>query len=154
MRTRTPKATPGAPRLRRMYLDCRLGQLHLLAAIPPSGGFDESRPVVCLHDHGGSGADFRRLAEALGRDRPVYAPDLPGHGASDGPGAVVREAELAATVADALEELRLRSADLLGTGLGERVARELARARPGLVHRVIASGATADAAAVRAALDR
>jgi len=137
-----------------MYLDCRYGQLHLLVAIPPSGGFGEGTPVVCLHDHGGCGADFRPLAEALGQDRPVYAPDLPGCGASDGPAAAPGEAGLAAAVADALEELRLRSVDLLGAGLGERVARELARARPGLVRRVVAIGAAGDATRVRAALDR
>ncbi|MGQ0430370.1 MAG: alpha/beta fold hydrolase [Gammaproteobacteria bacterium] len=79
-RDRTDAAT-----LRRMYLDCRFGQLHLVTAYPPSGGFDERTTLFLLHADGGSGADYRRTAAALGSDRSVYAPDLPGSGSSDGP---------------------------------------------------------------------
>lgn len=154
MRGRSRKAEQGGPRLRRMYVDCRYGQLHLLTAIPPSGGFDERTPLVCLHDSGGTGADFRSLAEVLGSDRPVYAPDLPGSGASDAAGGAVTDAVLAAAVVDLLDELRLRQVDMLGQGRGERVARELTRARPGLVRRVVAVGAAPDAGPIRAALDR
>lgn len=130
----------GGVRLRRMYVDCRYGQLHLLAAIPPSGGFDERTPLVCLHAEGRSGADFRPLAELLGADRPVYAPDLPGSGASDGPGGAITAALQADAVADLLDELRLRSVDLLGFGFGTGVAGELARARPELVRRIAVTG--------------
>ena len=153
MRGRNRKAEQGGPRLRRMYVDCRYGQLHLLTAIPPSGGFDERTPLVCLHDTGGTSADFRSLAEVLGSDRPVYAPDLPGSGASDAATGTATDAALASAVVDVLDELRLRQVDVLGQGRGERVARELTRARPGLVRRVVVGGATPDAGSIRAALD-
>ena len=154
MPDREPKPEQSGPRLRRMYVDCRYGQLHLLTAIPPSGGFDELTPLVCLHDAGGTGASFRPLAELLGSDRPVYAPDLPGSGASDAPRGTATDVALAAAVADLVDEMRLRLVDLLGQGRGERVARELARARPDLVRRIVLAGAVPDAGAIRAALDR
>ena len=57
----------GAPaHLRRMYVDCRYGQLHVATAYPSSGGFDEASPIVFLHAEDGSGADFQRCAALLG----------------------------------------------------------------------------------------
>jgi pimeloyl-ACP methyl ester carboxylesterase len=80
------RESAGAPaRLRRMYFDCRYGQLHVTTAYPASGGFDEAAPLVFLHADDGTGADFNRCAELLGTDRSVYAPDLPGCGGSDAP---------------------------------------------------------------------
>ena len=71
--------------LRKMYVDCRYGQLHVHTAFPSSGGFDELTPLVCIHPAPLSGRVFRPLLPDLGQDRSVYAPDLPGHGESDAP---------------------------------------------------------------------
>lgn len=126
--------------LRRMYVDCRYGQMHLAMAFPPSGGFDEFTALLFLHDDGGSGADFRRCAALLGSDRSVYAPDLPGSGVSDGPSGHVPVASLSAAVLDLLDQLRLREVDLLGCGRGALVAYELAAKRPKEVRRLIIAG--------------
>lgn len=139
MATKTRRAA-GAVRLRRMYLDCRLGQLHLTTAIPPSGGFDERTALLFLHGDGGSGADFGRCAALLGSDRSVYAPDLPGSGASDGPAGRVTVANLSAAISDLLDQLRLREVDIFGCGRGALVARELAAARPEEIRRLIIAG--------------
>ena len=34
--------------LRKMYVDCRFGQLHLHTSFPSSGGFDELAPLLCV----------------------------------------------------------------------------------------------------------
>lgn len=127
-------------RLRRMYIDCRYGQLHLTTAYPTSGGFDEALPIVYLHADGGSGADFSRCAELLGTDRSIYAPDLPGSGSSDAPRTRLPVAGLALAVVDLAEQLRLKRFDLVGCGRGALVAFELATTCAGQVRRVVVAG--------------
>ncbi|HLG53650.1 MAG TPA: alpha/beta fold hydrolase [Steroidobacteraceae bacterium] len=139
MATKTRLAA-GTVRLRRMYLDCCLGQLHLTTAFPPSGGFDERTALLFLHDDGGSGADFRRCAALLGSDRSVYAPDLPGSGASDGPAGCVTVANLVAAITDLLDQLGLREVDIFGCGHGALVACELAAVRLKEIRRLIIAG--------------
>jgi pimeloyl-ACP methyl ester carboxylesterase len=125
--------------LRRMYIDCRYGQLHLVTAYPPSGGFDERTPLLLLHDGGGSGADWRRTALELGAERSVFAPDLPGAGASDGPSRP-SIANQAAALADLADQLRLREVDVLGAGRGAMVAFEFAGLRPAVARRLVVAG--------------
>jgi pimeloyl-ACP methyl ester carboxylesterase len=127
-------------RLRRMYIDCRYGQLHLTTAYPASGGFDEATPLVFLHADEGSGADFNGCASLLGTDRCVYAPDLPGSGSSDAPKGRLAAAGLALAIADLIEHLRLKRVDLVGCGRGALVAYDLAVTRPREVRRVIVAG--------------
>ena len=66
--------------LRRMYVDCRYGQLHVHSAFPSSGGFDELTPLVCLAPAPLTGGLFKSSLAETGRDRRVYAPDAPGCG--------------------------------------------------------------------------
>ena len=126
--------------LRRMYVDCRYGQLHLTTAFPPSGGFDEFTALLFLHAEGGSGADFDACAALLGSDRSVYAPDLPGRGASDGPAGRLSVANLAVAIADLLDRLQLREVDVIGCGRGALVAFELAALRPREIRRLVLAG--------------
>ncbi|MGQ0383830.1 MAG: alpha/beta fold hydrolase [Gammaproteobacteria bacterium] len=139
MAGRKSRDSTDAAKQRRMYIDCRFGQLHLATAYPPSGGFDERTPLLLLHAEGGSGSDWRRTAAALGGDRSVYAPDLPGTGASDGP-ARPTIANQAAALTDLADQLRLREVDVLGSGRGAQVAFELALLRPELVRRLVITG--------------
>ena len=41
-------SAPVTVHLRKMYVDCRYGQLHVHTAFPSSGGFDELTPLVCV----------------------------------------------------------------------------------------------------------
>lgn len=148
MAARKKRAVEAIARLRRMYIDCRYGQLHLTTAYPASGGFDEALPVVFLHADEGSGADFSGCAELLGADRSVYAPDLPGSGGSDAPKARLPVAGLADALVDLIEQLRLKRFDLVGCGRGALVAFELAGTRPNQVRRVIVAGTQQPATAL------
>jgi pimeloyl-ACP methyl ester carboxylesterase len=131
------KSPPVTVHLRKMYVDCRYGQLHMHTAFPSSGGFDELTPLVCLHPSPLSGRVFRGLLAELGQQRSVYAPDLPGCGESDAPASAPTVASYAAAVGDLLDTLRLRQVDVLGYQSGSLVAAELAIARPDQVRRVI-----------------
>lgn len=126
--------------LRKMYVDCRYGQLHVHTAFPSSGGFDELTPLLCLAPAGASGRAFRPLLRDLGRDRSVYAPDAVGAGESDAPEHVPTVSDQVAAALDLLDSLRLRQVDVLGLQSGAPVAVELALARPAQVRRVLLLG--------------
>jgi pimeloyl-ACP methyl ester carboxylesterase len=128
------------PRLRRGYFECRFGQLHVLNAIPPGGGFDEGTPLIALHQSPQSGSTFARFLPLIGRDRSAYAPDLPGFGASDRPPARPGVSDYAAAIADFCDSMRFRQVDVLGYGSGSLIAIELALIRTSVVRRVMCVG--------------
>ena len=123
--------------MRRGYFECRFGQLHVHNSMPPGGGFEEGTALICLHGAAASGRVFREFVVLVGRDRSVYAPDLPGCGESDAPPHAVPAAEYAASIADFLDSVRLRQVDVLGQGAGAVLATELALTRPAQVRRVV-----------------
>jgi pimeloyl-ACP methyl ester carboxylesterase len=114
------------PRIRRAYYEFRHGQLHLHNAIPAGGGFDELTPALCLHGHSETGAVFLPLLLALGEQRSVYAPDLPGQGQTDpAPPESEPVAAAAQAMGDFLDSARIRRVDLIARGEGAAVARLL-----------------------------
>lgn len=121
-------------------MDSRFGQLHVHTAFPSNGGFDELTPLVCIHPGPLSGRVFLNLLPDLGKDRSVYAPDLPGCGESDAPDVAPSVADYAASVGDLLDSLRLRQVDVLGYQAGSLAAAELAIARPEQVRRLMLVG--------------
>lgn len=134
---KSPDTARPPPRLRRAYYDCRYGQLHLHNAIPSGGGFDELTAVLCIHATGETGRAFVPVLAALGLERSVYAPDLPGCGESDpATGQSLPEAGVNA-LADFLDSMRIRSVDLLARGDGAEVAQRLAKLRGAGVRRVV-----------------
>src|SRR5882757_10063453 len=94
--------TAAEPRVRRAYFESRFGQLHVHNAIPPGGGFEEGTPLLCLHKSPLSGRLFERFLALAGRDRSVYAPDIPGFGESDAPTSRPTMVEYAAAIGDFL----------------------------------------------------
>jgi pimeloyl-ACP methyl ester carboxylesterase len=123
-----------------MYVDCRFGQLHLHTSFPSSGGFDELTPLLCVPPTALTGRAFRPILRDLGRDRSVYAPDLPGSGESDGSEHAASVADQAAAFIDLIDSLRLKQVDVLGYQGGSLAAIELALARPEQVRRLILIG--------------
>jgi pimeloyl-ACP methyl ester carboxylesterase len=80
------------------------------------------------------------LLRDLGRDRSVYAPDLPGSGESDAPDHAPTVADQAAAFIDLIDSLRLKQVDVIGYQAGSLAAIELALARPEQVRRVMLIG--------------
>jgi pimeloyl-ACP methyl ester carboxylesterase len=127
-----------APRVRRAYYECRYGQLHLVNAIPAGGGFDERTSVLCVHGQSQTGNVFLPLLQALGQQRSLYAPDMPGQGQSDpAPGNVKPALAAALACGDFLDAMRIRSLDLVACGTGCTVARLLAAERSQAIRRVV-----------------
>lgn len=129
--------TAAEPRVRRGYFESRFGQLHVHNAIPPGGGFEEGTPLLCIHQTAGSGRVFERFLALAGRDRSVYAPDLPGFGESDPPPTRPTVADYAGAIGDFLDTMRFRQIDVLGYQAGALVAAEMAVARPKQIRRVV-----------------
>lgn len=144
---RAASLTQTEPRVRRAYFDCRYGQLHMRYAIPAGGGFDEATTLLCIPGAPGSGRFFAPLLMPLGRDRSVYAPDLPGSGESDGASPSPTAAAIAEALADFLDSMHVRQVDLLAHDSGVAVAAALLQQRPAQVSRVVLSP---DTDAVRA----
>ncbi|MGA3158856.1 MAG: alpha/beta fold hydrolase [Steroidobacteraceae bacterium] len=141
---RRPDAHPGgvaagAPRVRRAYFECRFGQLHVHHVMPAGGGFDEATTVLCIPGAPGSGRAFYGLLLALGRDRSIYAPDLPGSGESDAPPAGAGTAELASALTDFLDSMRFRRVNVIAHGSGGAVALALIEARRGVLGKLVLS---------------
>ena len=148
--SRVRRATTPAPadtRVRRAYFDCRYGQLHMRYAIPAGGGFDEATTLLCIPGNPGSGRFFAPLLQPLGRDRSVYAPDLPGYGESDGGAEPLGTAAMAEALGDFLDSMHVRHVDLLAHEGGVAIAAALLQQRPAQVGRVVLSP---DTEAVRA----
>jgi pimeloyl-[acyl-carrier protein] methyl ester esterase len=98
-------------------------------------------PLVLLHGWTLSSAVFTEVLAELGPERPVLAPDLRGHGASDpGPGYGLNE--FAADLAEWLRALHHPAIDLVGWSLGGQVALELALAGEVRVRRLVLVAAT------------
>jgi pimeloyl-ACP methyl ester carboxylesterase len=142
--TLKPAIPEGPARVRRGYFECRYGQLHLHNAMPPGGGFEEATALLCLHDCPGSGRMFAPLLGLAGRDRSVYAPDLPGFGESDAPSAVPTLGDYVGALGDFLDAMRLRRLDVLGVRAGALLAAELALTRGTQIGRVVMVSAPSD----------
>ena len=130
-----------APHVRRAYYDSRYGQLHVHQAMPAGGGFDEAMTLLCLPGRPGSGRFFVELLAPLGRDRSIYALDLPGCGESDG--GADSAVDAAAATCDLLDTLHLRRVDLLAHGSGMAVALALIARRAAAIRRLAYSAADA-----------
>jgi pimeloyl-ACP methyl ester carboxylesterase len=135
--TANNRPVEATPRVRRGYFECRYGQLHVLNAIPPGGGFEEGTPLLCLHKSPLSGRVFERFLIPAGQDRSVYAPDIPGFGDSDSPPSRPSIGDFANGIGDFLDSMRFRQIDVLGYQTGALIAAELAIGRPHQIRRLI-----------------
>jgi pimeloyl-ACP methyl ester carboxylesterase len=96
-------------------------------------------PLVLVHGVGTSREVWRRATPHLAGARTILAPDLPGFGDSPSPASGYDLGEVAATLADGLEEAVGEPFDLLGHSLGGAVAIALAAGHPALVRGLVLS---------------
>lgn len=109
-------------------------------------GAAEGEPILLIHGYSDNSRSWSLLAPHLA-DRPLYAVDLRGHGASDAPECCYGADTLAADIAGLMDRLEIEKADVIGHSLGAMTATALAATRPDKVdHLVLVSGAlSADA---------
>lgn len=107
------------------------------------GGSPDPLPIVCLHGAGGSAAMWTQLRIALGRERAVYALDLPGHGRSASVGGPVSIEAYAHAVRQFLDAAGFARPALVGHSMGGAVALRLAIDAPDRVAGLVLVGTAA-----------
>lgn len=123
------------------------------AAFAATCGKESTPTVVLVHGAGGSHLTWDDIAEGLGaRGWRVLAPDLPGHGDSDGP-ALGSIGALADWLAEFLSAAGLENAALAGHSMGALAALDLAARHPGRVTSLALLGAAASMPVNQALLD-
>src|SRR5438105_8474615 len=94
--------------------------------------------VLFVHGLGSSGyMEWRRALEPTAAGHRVFAPDLPGYGRTDKPRARYTIPYFARFISRYMEDRGLRSAALVGTSLGGRIALEVALEEPRLVRKLV-----------------
>jgi pimeloyl-ACP methyl ester carboxylesterase len=111
------------------------GAIQMLDEGDPGGS-----PIVLIHCWACSMRWWDRLVPLLAENHRVIRVDLLGHGGSDKPGDGYSIADQAAAVEEALSELGVSGAVLVGHSLGGAVAAELAGRDPGLARSVVTIG--------------
>lgn len=107
------------------------------------GGSVES-PIVLIHCYAGSLRWWDELAPLLTEGHRVIRVDLLGYGGSDKPGTGYAIEDQARAVAEALAELDVEDATLVGHSLGASVATAVAELSPDLAARIVNIDQAAD----------
>jgi len=112
--------------VRRAYVDTAVGQIHYRLV-----GAADARPLVLLHQSPSSSAMWEPIMPLLAeRGWRALAPDLLGHGASDGGHGSPTLADYAAGVWDWLDALDIASMHIVGHHSGASIALLMATYQP------------------------
>jgi 2-hydroxy-6-oxonona-2,4-dienedioate hydrolase len=127
---RAPGEAPALrhPRLRSMRV--RVGGERLYVRHHPGPAGATATPIVLVHGLGVSGTYHTPLARRLAASHPVWVPDLPGHGRSDGARRPLDVAGLAVALLAWMDTMSLARPLLLGQSLGCQVVAALAARHP------------------------
>jgi pimeloyl-ACP methyl ester carboxylesterase len=124
---RPPRPAPRPPRPDRLqcqYVETRFGRIALLST-------GEGAAVLCLHGLGATKGSFLPMLAGLAGSFRAMASDLPGFGdSSKSPDAPYHPPFFARSVIDLLDALALPRIDLIGNGLGARIALEVGLRHP------------------------
>jgi pimeloyl-ACP methyl ester carboxylesterase len=101
------------------------------------GGPRNGSPIVLVHCFSCAINWWDRVRPALERRHRVIAVDLLGHGGSEKPGSGYTPPNQAEVIAQALRQLGVRKAEIVGHSLGGSVVTALAQQAPELVDRVV-----------------
>jgi pimeloyl-ACP methyl ester carboxylesterase len=113
-------------------IDTSSGTIQVLEEGDPSGS-----PIVLIHGYTGSVRWFDELAALLGESHRVIRIDAIGHGGSDKPAAGYEIENQARAVAEALAELDVTGATVVGHSMGGTIAVAVAELSPDLATKVV-----------------
>jgi pimeloyl-ACP methyl ester carboxylesterase len=113
-------------------IDTSSGTIQVLEEGNPAGS-----PIVLIHGYTGSLRWFDELAPLLAEQHRVIRLDLLGHGGSDKPSAGYSIEDQARAIAEALAELDVEGATVVGHSLGATVATAVADQSPELAAKVV-----------------
>ena len=99
-------------------------------------GTGEGTPLILLHGYTDNSRSWSLPAPYLG-DRPIYALDLRGHGASDAPACCYGLDSLAHDVVAFMDAKGIEKADLVGHSLGSMTAAVVAATEPDRVNKLV-----------------
>jgi pimeloyl-ACP methyl ester carboxylesterase len=102
----------------------------------------DGEPVVVLHGWGGRIESMTPTLMCLRKSWKVVAIDLPGFGESPVPDGVWGTPDYATFVRDLLGELEIENAKFVGHSFGAKTSLYLAATHPGLVAKLVATGAS------------
>lgn len=109
------------------YVATESGQIFVRFA-SPTGQSTQSRPLLFLHDVSSSSTQHQSLIAALGKERQVIAPDLPGHGDT-----IADTAEVSGIVAGVMaviEKTTQTDVDILAVGSAAALGYQLKKQKP------------------------
>jgi len=133
-----PACAPLAGRTTTDYVDVAGASLLVRAAGDRAAA---ALPLVVVHHAPGSSALYDELILAVGRDRPAFALDLPGHGESEPlPGDAQAVEAWADTILRALDALRIGQAHIYGHGTGAAAAVEASLRAGGRIRSIALDG--------------
>jgi pimeloyl-ACP methyl ester carboxylesterase len=95
--------------------------------------------LILLHGSGGDSSVWEKQIDGFGREVAVIAPDLPGHGQSDGPLRTTVN-DYAVWLNNFVQQLQINRFFLAGHSLGGAIAQEYARRFPQKVQGLILAG--------------
>lgn len=127
----------------------RASSYHALNGHGPIEAGHEPAPIVLVHPIGMSSRAMVPLLRALGPEREVFAPDLPGFGLSDSPPKPLGVPGLATALRRWMIDNQVAPATVVAASLGSQVAVELAARNPALVERLVLVGPPLPSAARR-----
>ena len=136
----SPRAEDDAIILRKQYVECRYGQLHIHIAAPADAKLAVRTPVACFHPTPASGRYFLAFMKLMATDRMVMAVDTPGYGESDPPPGPVGMPAYAEAVAEGLSNFgygKTASIDVLAYHTGNFISAELALRQNSPVRRLV-----------------
>jgi haloalkane dehalogenase len=125
-----PRAAPSG-RLHSTFVELPAGRLHLRRATGRGG-----RPILVLHDLGGSATSLSPMLAGMAGPRTLLAFDLPGHGESERCGAT-RPEEIASVLGAALDALEVANCDIVALGAATAIAFALRTADTPRVARLV-----------------
>ncbi|MBR3504375.1 MAG: alpha/beta hydrolase [Clostridia bacterium] len=102
---------------------------------------EAGEPLLLLHGWGGKAESFLPVARDFKRTHVVYAVDFPGHGKSSEPDAPWSVTEYMEFIHAFLREKGIKRTDIIAHSFGGRVAILLAATYPGLVGKMVLTGA-------------